>query len=315
MSRRQKGGLLSAVGMAAGWWLVYLTGGTFSAATHLMYIPIVLAANYFGVAGGALAGVIAAVLMGLTPINTMTGQLQSLLSIGFRTIGFLGVGALVGYIVTRLNRQQHEVQDVLLQSVTGMINAMDASHEHTAGHCLRVAEISTILGKELRLDERRLLALKTGALLHDIGKMAVPAELLDKPGHLTPEEYREVQEHALAGERILKGFDLARFPEIRDIVRHHHERLDGSGYPDGLEGRQISLMARIAAVADVYDALTSVRAYRAALSHVEAMAILHQEVADGRMDGRLVALLEQVAPRLPVPTDREYVLRPNRAVV
>ena len=229
MSRRQKGGLLAAAGLAAGWWLVYLTGGTFSAATHLLYVPIVVASNFYGVAGGALAGAVAAVLMGLTPINMEAGQVQSLLSIGFRSVGYLGVGILVGYIVTRLDRHKREMQDLLIQSVTALTNAMDASHQHTAGHSLRVAEISVLLGAELGMDEHRMFALRTGGLLHDIGKMAVPAELLDKPGRLTPEEYRLVKEHAVAGERILNAFNMSRLTEIRDIVRHHHERVDGSG--------------------------------------------------------------------------------------
>jgi len=316
MSRRQTGGLCAAVGLAAGWWLVYQTGGTFSAATHLLYVPIVIAAASYGMPGGLTAGTVAAILMGVTPIDTETGQLQSFLSFAFRSCGFLSVGAIVGYVVMRLDRHQREIQGLMIQSVTALTNAMDASHQHTAGHSLRVAEISVMLGKQMGLDEQRMFALRTGGLLHDIGKMAIPAELLDKPGRLTPDEYARVKEHAAIGERILKAFDYSRLTAIHDIVRHHHERLDGSGYPDGLRGGEVSQMARIVAVADVYDALTSARAYRGALSHGEAMRILHQEAAAGRLDSRLVRLLEQMSHRLRVREEAlALALTEERAVV
>lgn len=294
MARQQKQGLLVVLLLAGGWWLVYATGGTYTAATHAMYIAIVVASVAFGPWGGAFVGVVAGLLMAVTPVVVATGQLQSLWSLGFRTVFYVGIGVLIGLAVQPLKNQQREMQRLLIQSVSALTNAMSASHPHTAGHSLRVAEISSALGTALELDEQSLFILRTGSLLHDIGKLAVSADILDKPGRLSAEEYAAVKEHAAAGAKILQAFDYSRVAAIEDIVRHHHERLDGSGYPDALVGREISLFARVVAVADVYDALTSYRPYRSSVSHAEAIAELRHEVRAGRMDGDLVELLNEV---------------------
>jgi putative two-component system response regulator len=292
-------GLLAVLSGLLGWWLVYITGGTFSAVTHFMYVPVVLSALNWGPAGGFGGGLAAGILMWMTPVSVATGQWQTIPNVLVRMFFFMAVGMLVGYSVLRNRRQHRELQNLLIQSVTALTNAISVTHEQTARHSLRVAEISTQIGTALRLDDNRIFVLRMGSLLHDIGKLAVPLEVLDKPGRLTPEEYRRIQEHTLTGTSILGAFDYSLIGSVQDVVRHHHERLDGSGYPDGLQGGEITLLARVVAVADVYDALTSTRAYRHRMTHTEAMEVLHTEAAAGKLDQRLVDLLERLPRFVP----------------
>lgn len=299
MNRLRWLGFLAILSGLLGWWLVYAAGGTVSAATHVMYVPVVLSALAWGTVGGLGGGVVAGFLMAMTPVSVATGQWQTVPNILVRALFFTAVGMLVGYSVVRTRRQHREMQKLLIQSVTALTNAVSVTHEQTARHSLRVAEISTQLGEHLHLDENRLFVLRMGGLLHDIGKLAVPLEILDKPGRLTPEEYKLVQEHTVAGSSILGAFDYTLIGSVQDIVRHHHERLDGSGYPDGLKGGEITLMARVVAVADVYDALTSTRTYRLRMSHAEAMNVLRSEAEAGKLDGRLVDALERLPRFVP----------------
>jgi putative two-component system response regulator len=129
--------------------------------------------------------------------------------------------------------------------------------------------------------------------VHDIGKLAVPESILLKPGPLTPEERKIMEQHAIAGERICAP--LRSFRHVLPIIRHHHEKRDGSGYPDGLKGEQIPLTARILQVTDIYDALTTDRPYRKALPLEKAFAIMREEVKRGWWDGSLIDQLELLA--------------------
>jgi HD-GYP domain-containing protein (c-di-GMP phosphodiesterase class II) len=155
------------------------------------------------------------------------------------------------------------------EALHALVGAVEAKDRYTHGHSSRVAELSTRIGLHMGLDPDTLRALSKGAVLHDIGKIGVPDEVLNKPAALTDEEWRWIRTHPVA------GWEMARRAEsLRDalvVVRHHHERWDGSGYPDGLTGDRIPLGARIATVADVWDALTSDRAYRPAWSAEEAL--------------------------------------------
>lgn len=299
MNRIRWQGLLAILSGLLGWWLVYAAGGTVSAVTHVMYVPVVLSALTWGTVGGLGGGLVAGFLMAMTPVSVATGQWQTFPNILVRMLFFTAVGMIVGYAVVRSRRQTREMQNLLIQSVTALTNAISVTHEQTARHSLRVAEIATQIGEHLHLDENRLFVLRMGGLLHDIGKLAVPLEILDKPGRLTPEEYQLIQEHTLAGTSILGAFDYSLIGSVQDIVRHHHERLDGSGYPDGLKGGEITLLARVVAVADVYDALTSTRAYRLRMSHAEAMNVLLAEVEAGRLDRHLVDVLRRLPRFVP----------------
>lgn len=165
--------------------------------------------------------------------------------------------------------------------------AIEERDPYTRGHCDRLAHLSSALGKRLGLPPSRVVALERGGYLHDIGKVTVPDAILRKESALTPEERVLMEGHAAAGERICR--DLRSLQSVLPIIRHHHERLDGSGYPDGLVGDEIPLTARILQVVDVYDALTTERSYKPALPREEALAIMEEEVRKGWWDPEVFA--------------------------
>lgn len=150
---------------------------------------------------------------------------------------------------------------------------MQRYHAHDAEgrrHATAVARLALEIGRELQLPRPDLVSLVIGALVHDIGKLAVPASLLETPRHLTEDEWRIVREHPAAGESLVSGH--LRHPSVRAIVRSHHERMDGLGYPDGLRGDEIPLVARIVAVADAFDAMVAERPYAPARPPADALA-------------------------------------------
>jgi putative two-component system response regulator len=167
---------------------------------------------------------------------------------------------------------------------------IEAKDPYTEGHCDRLSKYSVALGEKLGLSEDLRVALRRGGLIHDIGKLAVPEHILLKPGPLTPEERKIMEKHTVIGERICAP--LRSFRNVLPIIRHHHEKQDGSGYPDGLKGEQIPLTARILQITDIYDALSTDRPYRKALSTKEAFAIMREEAKRGWWDGSLINQLE-----------------------
>jgi putative two-component system response regulator len=171
--------------------------------------------------------------------------------------------------------------------------SIEAKDPYTEGHCDRLSKCSVALAEELGLPEDLRVALRRGGLVHDIGKLAVPEHILLKPGPLTPEERKIMEQHTIAGERICAP--LRSFRNVLPIIRHHHEKWDGSGYPDGLKGDQIPLTARILQITDIYDALTTDRPYRKALSQEKAFAIMRDEVKRGWWDGSILDEFEAVA--------------------
>jgi putative two-component system response regulator len=170
--------------------------------------------------------------------------------------------------------------------------SIEAKDKYTEGHCGRLSEYSATLGRRLGLPEELIVALRRGGIVHDIGKVAVPEHILLKPGPLTPEERLIMEQHPVIGERICAP--LKTFRHVLPIIRHHHERQNGTGYPDGLKGSEIPLTARILQTVDVYDALTTDRPYRAALPTAQAIARMQEEVRLGWLDGELVRELEHL---------------------
>ncbi len=180
-----------------------------------------------------------------------------------------------------------ESAETVLASLALSIEAKDP---YTEGHCSRLSRYSAALAEQLGLPQEQLVALRRAGIVHDIGKVAVPEEILLKPGPLTAEERAIMEVHPATGERIcapMKSFHL-----VLPIIRHHHERLDGSGYPDGLKDGKIPLTARILTVVDVYDALSTDRPYRKALAPEKAFEIMRQEVRRGWWDASLVDFFE-----------------------
>jgi putative two-component system response regulator len=180
--------------------------------------------------------------------------------------------------------------------------SIEAKDPYTEGHCDRLSKYSVALGEKLGLSEELRVALRRGGLVHDIGKLAVPESILLKPGALTPEERKIMEKHTIDGERICTP--LRSFRHVLPIIRHHHEKWDGSGYPDGLKGEQIPLTARILQVTDIYDALTTDRPYRKALPSEKAFGIMREEVKRGWWDAAILGEFERIflgsAPLQPV---------------
>jgi putative two-component system response regulator len=180
-----------------------------------------------------------------------------------------------------------ESAETVLFSLALSIEAKDPC---TEGHCDRLSRYSVALAEQLGVPDELKVALRRAGIVHDVGKVAVPEHILLKPGPLTPEERKIMEKHPITGERICAP--MKSFRRVLPIIRHHHEKLDGSGYPDGLKGDEIPLTARILQTVDVYDALTTTRPYRKALSPQAAFEIMRAEVQKGWWDGGLVEILE-----------------------
>jgi putative nucleotidyltransferase with HDIG domain len=258
----------------------------------LFLIPILLCALWFGMRGAAIGTAVAtAVSLGMvgTPMpEDLPGQAER--------IGETGVFWLVGALASRFFEQQRKsVQDIEAaneNTLLALASSLDVREHNTGVHSQRVADYTLRLAKELRVKSRESLDIAwRGALLHDIGKIGIPDGVLLKPGPLTEEEWRVMRMHPVVGAGILRKIEFLREPA--EIVLSHHERFDGSGYPRGLSGEGIPLGARMFAVIDVYDALTTDRSYHTACSHAEALKSL-REGAGALFDPRVVTAFESI---------------------
>ncbi len=165
--------------------------------------------------------------------------------------------------------------------------SVEARDPYTEGHCERLARNATDLGRFLGLDEESIVALGRGGYLHDLGKIAVPDEILKKGSDLTPAEWEIMKKHPVTGEAICRPLKSLRL--VLPIIRHHHEHSDGSGYPDGLRDGEIPLLPRILQVVDIYDALRTARPYKPALSHDQTAVTMRAEAQSGLWDHELVS--------------------------
>ena len=185
-----------------------------------------------------------------------------------------------------------ESAESVLRNLAIMVEARDP---YTDGHCQRLMQYARLLGERLNLPPEHLITLSRGAYFHDIGKISIPDSILLKPGRLTAEEYARIREHPITGEQLCGS--LRALQHVRPIVRWHHELLDGSGYPDGLRGDAIPLLAQIVGIVDVFDALTTERPYRMALPTEQAIDELLSDARLGRRSRFLVdefvAVIEQ----------------------
>jgi len=187
--------------------------------------------------------------------------------------------------------QQITVDD-LHEMVDALTTALDAKNSYMCGHSERVAMLSLLLAGSMGLSASEQTRIHIGAHLHDIGKIGIPDVILNKKGKLTADEFGIICQHPAIGDNIVGKLKL--FHSVADIVRHHHERFDGKGYPDGLQGQEISLGARIVAVADAFDAMTSTRAYRTAFTL--SQAIEETKRCQGtQFDPNIVAILVDLA--------------------
>ncbi len=181
-----------------------------------------------------------------------------------------------------------------------LIKMLEEKDAYTRGHSERVRDYAINIGEKLRLDEKDFRALADFSVLHDIGKVTIDSNILNSPNKLTESEWEQVKEHPLVGERILRSVD--GFSSSIPIIKHHHERPDGKGYPDGLKGEEIPLLARIVAVCDSFDAMVSMRAYRDALSIEKAKQELLENAGtqfDARIAGIMAGMIESGEVRVP----------------
>ncbi|KPU43069.1 cyclic di-GMP phosphodiesterase response regulator RpfG [Oxobacter pfennigii] len=200
-------------------------------------------------------------------------------------------------IINSISKVANEILDELLEQKDLLINLVDikSMDNYTYEHCINVTILSVIIGIELKFDRSRLLDLAIGAMLHDIGKVFMPVDILLKNGSLTDSEYSIVKLHPVDGyDYVRDNFDISMLS--RNIILHHHEKVDGTGYPDGLKGESLHEFAKVAAIADVYDALTSDRPYRRAMSPNEAIEYL-MGAADRHFDYKIVsAFVKKIVP-------------------
>ena len=198
----------------------------------------------------------------------------------------------IGILATSFDEMTDKLQRQHLSTIRALTSAIDARDPYTMGHSVRVGQLAMMLGRELGMEDRRLARLEVGGYLHDIGKIGIRDAVLLKPGRLTPEERTIIEDHPRIGLSILEAVDLPE--EVIRFVEDHHERLDGSGYPRGLRDDEVSIQARIAAVADMYDAVTSERPYRDPMTVGEAVDLLRSEM--GRfLDPRVVLAMAKIA--------------------
>jgi len=169
-----------------------------------------------------------------------------------------------------------------------LAQAVEQRDRFMIGHCERLAFMGVAMGVVMRLERTNLLALYRGGYLHDVGKLGIPDSILFNPGALTAQEWAIMRTHPARGEEICRHLNSLR--PVLPIIRHHHERFDGSGYPDGLRGEQIPLLARVMQIADIYDALTSPRSYKRAYSPAEALETIQKETGRGWRDPQMVKL-------------------------
>jgi putative two-component system response regulator len=205
-------------------------------------------------------------------------------------------GALFAAVHSRLERSQvlenAHTTEAYLRTILVMANAIEARDAYTGGHVERVAGYAQNLARALGLPERMMKEVRLAGIMHDVGKVAIPDSILNKPGKLTPEEWEIMKTHPARGVQILAP--LGHSQTIMDGVRHHHERYDGQGYPDGLKGEAIPETGRLLAVADSYDAMTSNRAYRTGFSSDESLERLQAGAGiqyDPQMVDRFISVI------------------------
>ena len=196
-----------------------------------------------------------------------------------------------------LLKQFADEHDHAESMIATLARTIDARDPYTAGHSARVARYAELVARRLDFEETLILELRRGALFHDLGKIAVPDAVLMKPGPLSAEERIVIQKHPLVGGELLAP--MKTMAKSIPIVRHHHEKLDGSGYPDGLSGADLSLAVRIVTVADIFDALTTKRVYREALSLETTYEIVEGEVRRGWWDGEMLQELKAALTEMP----------------
>ncbi|NLW56066.1 MAG: HD domain-containing protein [Firmicutes bacterium] len=278
--------------------VVYFTGGTSKVYANLMYIPIAIMASTHGKWHGLLHALISSLLVGpFMPLDTVMAVSQESINWIVRLFIYSAIALVIGFF-SDYYRQEYkdrvkkeiEIAEAKLAMVYSLVKLAESRDDNTGAHIERVAQICRLLASNLRrrkkyqdyIDDEYIEKITQVSPLHDIGKVGIPDHILLKPGRLTAEEYELMKTHTTIGANTLlevkEKFPDNRFLELAISITHfHHEKWDGTGYPQGLAGTAIPLSARIMAIADVYDALRSKRVYKEAFSHEDSVRIIQQE--------------------------------------
>ncbi|MCK9418626.1 MAG: HD domain-containing protein [Nitrospirae bacterium] len=261
----------------------------------LYFLPPVMAAAWFGFRGSLYTTLAVSSLFSLHAFLDWPGNYMEQANQVGELASFWVVGLIAGRLFEREQSLLRDLASANEETLVGLVSALDLRERNTRLHSQRVKEYTLLLADRFGVTEATKKAIGLGALLHDVGKIAVPDHILLKPEGLTEQEWDVMHTHPLAGYGIVKPIGFLH--EAAEIVRAHHERYDGSGYPQGLKGEEIPLGARLFSVADVYDALTSARPYRSPVSHDAALSEI-REKSGAYFDQRVVDAFEAIAPEL-----------------
>jgi len=292
--RRIWAGLAVAALLTGAALLLYMLEGPPTPWVNFLYVPIIVAAIVFKAPGGILVGLVAGLIIGVW-IPASSSVSDWMVRAGF----FVFIGGFVGATQELLERRLGQNEDLIkkvstihARTLSTFASTVELRDEPTGGHSSRVAHNSRVLGLALDLEPEDLRAVYWAGLLHDLGKIGIPEQILQKPGRLTEEETKNMRRHSDMGADLL----LSVSPDLRPIaegIRAHHERWDGSGYPKGLAGEHIPRVGRIVSVVDVFEALTCKRPYRDAQPVQEVLAFL-RERSGWWFDPTMVQLLEDL---------------------
>jgi putative nucleotidyltransferase with HDIG domain len=248
--------------------IVYEVGGTKTAYTNLFYVSICLIAIKLGMKSGAFAGLFSGITAFAVPGDVYLGLIFDLKNLLIKLSIFIFIGAVTGYISDALKKQIHLLKKKNYEMMYTLVRVVDSKDAYTSKHSVNVSNISIEIAKILKFENKFIQDLEFASNLHDIGKIAVPDYIINKPDKLNGDEYEIIKKHPEEGADIIKSMFKK---EIIEGIKFHHERFDGKGYPNGLKGEEIPMIARIIHIADAIDAMLSDRAYRKALPVIEAI--------------------------------------------
>lgn len=260
----------------------------------LYFLPPVMAGAWFGLRGALAVTACVSIFFTIHVFLDWPGNYMEQANQLGELASFWVVGLIPGYLFDRQKRLLMDLAHANEETILALVSALDMRERNTRLHSQRVREYTLLLAERFGVPEQEKKAIGIGALLHDIGKIAVPDHILLKPSRLSKEEWEEMYRHPAEGFKLLQQIEFLRKPA--EIVYAHHERFDGTGYPRGLKGKDIPLGARLFMVADVFDALTSERPYRSPSGYREAAADISEKSGE-HFDPEVVKVFRQIDPQ------------------
>lgn len=259
----------------------------------LYFLPPVIAAAWFGLRGAIITTTVVSILFTLHALLDWPGNYMEQSNQLGELAGFWVIGLIPGWLFDRQRALLQELANANEETLLALVSALDLREHSTRLHSQRVREYTELIAARIGVDEKMKREIGFGALLHDVGKIAVPDRILLKPDTLTDKEWIEMRKHPESGYRIVKRIGFLK--DAAEIVYAHHEKFDGGGYPRGLKGESIPLGARMFMVADVYDALTSERPYRSPMTYEEATEEIKRQ-SGSHFDPAIVDTFMAIAP-------------------